>query len=47
MSPRFLESSVTFFYTYDFELSAWFYEDGLGLELCLAQGSWLTLVVFM
>jgi catechol 2,3-dioxygenase-like lactoylglutathione lyase family enzyme len=34
-----IESSITFFYTHDLDTSAQFYEDVLGLELWLDQGS--------
>jgi catechol 2,3-dioxygenase-like lactoylglutathione lyase family enzyme len=34
-----IESSITFFYTYDLDTSIQFYEDVLGLELWLDQGS--------
>ena len=34
-----IESSITFFYTHDLEISAQFYEDVLGLKLWLDQGS--------
>ncbi|MBE9127912.1 MULTISPECIES: VOC family protein [unclassified Coleofasciculus] len=39
MSHPPIESSITFFYTHDFDISARFYEDRLGLELWLDQGS--------
>lgn len=34
-----IESEITFFYTHELEISARFYEDVLGLELWLDQGS--------
>lgn len=39
MSHPPIESSITFFYTHDLDTSAQFYEDVLGLELWLDQGS--------
>ena len=39
MSHPPIESSITFFYTYDLDTSVQFYEDVLGLELWLDQGS--------
>lgn len=34
-----IESAITFFYTHDLDISARFYEEVLGLELWLDQGS--------
>ena len=34
-----IESAITFFYTHDLDISAQFYEEVLGLELWLDQGS--------
>ena len=39
MSHPPIESTITFFYTHDLDTSARFYEDVLGLELWLDQGS--------
>jgi catechol 2,3-dioxygenase-like lactoylglutathione lyase family enzyme len=39
MSHPPIESSITFFYTHDLDISIQFYEEVLGLELWLDQGS--------